>query len=55
MFAIVRVALKYRYTAVVMAVLVLMFGTLAALRTPADIFPDIDIPVIAVVWTYRGL
>ncbi len=38
-----------------LAILILIFGPLAALRTPTDIFPDIGIPVIAVVWTYRGL
>ncbi len=39
----------------VLAILILIFGPLAALKTPTDIFPDIKIPVIAVVWTYRGL
>src|ERR1700748_3647551 len=38
-----------------MAILIVIFGGLAALRTPTDIFPDIRIPVIAAVWTYRGL
>jgi multidrug efflux pump subunit AcrB len=38
-----------------MALLILIFGTLSALRTPTDIFPDIKIPVIAAVWTYSGL
>jgi len=38
-----------------MALLIVLVGPLAALRTPTDIFPDIKIPVIAVVWTYRGL
>jgi multidrug efflux pump subunit AcrB len=38
-----------------MALLILIFGPLAALNTPTDIFPEIRIPVIAVVWTYRGL
>ena len=55
MAAIVRIALKYRFTPVVLAIFIVLFGALAALRTPADIFPDIRIPVIAVVWTYRGL
>jgi multidrug efflux pump subunit AcrB len=55
MLAIVRLALRRPYTFVVLAILVLIFGTLAALRTATDIFPDIKIPVIAVVWTYRGL
>jgi multidrug efflux pump subunit AcrB len=55
MLAIVRLALRRPYTFVVLALLILIFGPLAALRTPTDIFPDIKIPVIAVVWTYRGL
>jgi multidrug efflux pump subunit AcrB len=55
MLAIVRLALRRPYTFVVLAILILIFGTLSALRTPTDIFPDIKIPVIAVVWTYRGL
>ena len=41
----VRVALRRPYTFVVMAVLILIGGVLAALRTPTDIFPEIDIPV----------
>jgi CzcA family heavy metal efflux pump len=55
MIYLVRVALTRPLTFVVMAVLILLIGPLAALRTPTDIFPDIKIPVIAVVWTYRGL
>ena len=55
MYAIVRLALKYRYTAIVIAIFISIFGVSAAVTTPADIFPDIKIPVIAVVWTYRGL
>ena len=51
----VRVALARPYTFVVMALMILIFGVLSALRTPADILPDIKIPVIAVVWTYTGL
>jgi len=51
----VRVALRRPYTFVVMAVLILIGGVLAALRTPTDIFPEIDIPVIAIAWTYTGL
>ncbi|MHA4867188.1 efflux RND transporter permease subunit [Duganella sp. PWIR1] len=52
---IVRVALRRPYTFVVMAMLLLIAGPLAALRTPTDIFPDIRIPVIAVAWQYTGL
>jgi AcrB/AcrD/AcrF family len=55
MVAIVRLALRRPYTFVVLAILILIFGALAALRTATDIFPDIKIPVIAVVWTYRGM
>ncbi len=51
----VRVALKRPYTFVVMAILLLIMGPLATLRTPTDIFPDIKIPVIAVAWQYTGL
>ncbi len=55
MIALVRLALRRPYTFVVLALLILIFGPLAALKTPTDIFPEIRIPVIAVVWTYRGL
>jgi CzcA family heavy metal efflux pump len=51
----VRVALQRPYTFVVLALLLLIVGPLAALRTPTDIFPDIRIPVIAVAWQYTGL
>jgi len=52
---IVRVALRKPYTFVVMALLLLILGPLAALRMPTDIFPEIRIPVIAVAWQYTGL
>jgi multidrug efflux pump subunit AcrB len=52
---IVKLALGRPYTFVVMAVLVLIAGVSAALRTPTDIFPNIDIPVVAVVFSYTGL
>jgi multidrug efflux pump subunit AcrB len=55
MNAIVQVALQRPYTFVVLAVLILIFGGRAALQTPTDIFPNIGIPVVAVVWTYNGL
>jgi multidrug efflux pump subunit AcrB len=55
MIEIVRVALRRPYTFVVLALLLLLIGPLVALRTPTDIFPDIRIPVIAVVWQYTGL
>ncbi|HET6308275.1 MAG TPA: efflux RND transporter permease subunit, partial [Rhodopila sp.] len=52
---IVRTALDRPYTFVVLALLILILSPLVILRTPTDIFPDIDIPVIAVAWTYTGL
>src|ERR1700761_897536 len=52
---IVEVALKRPYTFIVLAVLIAIFGSLAAVRTPTDIFPSINIPVVSVVWTYSGL
>ena len=55
MTAIVRLALSRPYTFVVMAILILIFGALSAIRTPTDIFPNIGIPVISVVWSYTGL
>src|ERR1700739_507385 len=55
MIGIVRIALKRPYTFVVLAIFILIVGPLAALRTPPDLFPDIRIPVIAVIWQYTGL
>src|ERR1700742_2405272 len=55
MLWIVQVALRRPYTFIVLALLILIFGALSAIRTPTDIFPNIDIPVISVVWTYNGL
>ncbi|MCS6766288.1 MAG: efflux RND transporter permease subunit [Candidatus Protistobacter heckmanni] len=55
MIGIVRIALSRPYTFIVLALLILIIGPLSALRTPTDIFPDIKIPVIAVVWQYTGL
>ncbi len=52
---IVQIALKRPYTFVVVALLLMIFGPLAIIRTPTDIFPDIKIPVVSVVWTYTGL
>src|SRR5579884_306631 len=52
---IVRVALNRPYTFIVLALLILMAAPLVILRTPTDIFPNIDIPVIAAVWNYAGL
>jgi multidrug efflux pump subunit AcrB len=55
MLKIVRLALTRPYTFIVLALLILVIGPLSALRTPTDIFPDIRIPVISVVWNYAGL
>src|SRR5437868_886953 len=55
MIGIVRLALRRPYTFIVMALLILIFGIASALRTPTDIFPNINIPVISVVFTFTGL
>jgi multidrug efflux pump subunit AcrB len=55
MIGIVRVALQRPYTFIVMALLILIVGPLAALKTPTDIFPAIKVPVIGVAWSYTGL
>ena len=52
---IVRLALSRPYTFIVLAILLLLLGPLAIYRTPTDIFPSINIPVVSVVWTYNGL
>jgi hypothetical protein len=51
----VRVALRRPYTFVVLALMLVIVGPLAAMRTPTDIFPEIRMPVIAVAWQYTGL
>ena len=51
---IVRLALRRPYTFIVVAVLLLILGPLVILRTPTDIFPNINIPVVSVLWTYDG-
>jgi multidrug efflux pump subunit AcrB len=55
MLAIVRIALSRPYTFVVSALLILLIGAFSALRMPVDIFPGIDIPIIAVAFQYQGL
>jgi multidrug efflux pump subunit AcrB len=55
MIGIVKLALQRPYTFIVMAVLIMIFGVASALRTPTDIFPNINIPVISVVFSYTGL
>jgi len=55
MIALVRIALRRPYTFVVLALVILIIGPLAVLRTPVDIFPNIRIPVVAIIWQYTGL
>ena len=52
---IVQYALSRRYTIGVLAILILLFGTLAARRMPTDILPEVGIPSVNLVWTYNGL
>src|SRR6267143_2086338 len=52
---IVRLALSRPYTFIVMAIVLVLLGAFVIPRTPTDIFPEINIPVIAQVWTYTGL
>jgi multidrug efflux pump subunit AcrB len=52
---IVRLALRRPYTFVVAAMLVMIYGVFTIFRTPTDIFPNVDIPVIAVVYQYAGM
>ena len=52
---IVRLALRRPYTFIVASILMLILGVVSIVRTPTDIFPDIDIPVITIVWQYTGL
>lgn len=51
---IVRLALRRPYTFVVLALLLLILGPLVILNTPTDVFPNIDIPVVSVIWRYTG-
>jgi multidrug efflux pump subunit AcrB len=55
MLALIRIALSRPYTFIVAALLILLMGTLAALRAPVDIFPSINIPIIGVAFQYQGL
>ncbi len=52
---IVRLALRRPYTFVVMSILIVIMGGIAIFRTPTDIFPNINIPVVSIIWTYNGL
>jgi multidrug efflux pump subunit AcrB len=52
---IVRLALRRPYTFVVVSILIVIMGGLAIVRTPTDIFPNINIPVVSIIWSYSGL
>src|ERR1700758_4329430 len=52
---IVRLALRRPYTFVVMSILILAMGVVSILRTPTDVFPNINIPVVSIIWNYNGL
>jgi len=52
---IVKLALRRPYTFAVMAILILAMGVVSILRTPTDIFPNINIPVVSIIWNYNGL
>jgi multidrug efflux pump subunit AcrB len=52
---IVRFALQRPYTFVIVALLIAIFGIASILQTPTDILPDIDIPIVSVIWTYSGM
>jgi multidrug efflux pump subunit AcrB len=52
---IVKLALNRPYTFIVAAILILIFGFTSIATTSTDVFPNIDIPVITVIWTYYGL
>jgi len=52
---IVRIALRRPYTFVVLALLILLVGPITIARTPVDIFPNINIPIVSIVWTFGGL
>src|SRR4029077_15618520 len=52
---IVRLALRRPYTFIVMAILIAIGGVLTIARTPVDIFPEINIPVISIIWQFSGL
>ena len=52
---LVKLALSKPYTFVVLAILIVLSGSIAWVRTPTDIFPPIKIPVKALVWTFLGM
>ena len=52
---IVKIALQRSYTFIVLAIIIVLLGGYAIAKTPTDIFPNIKIPVAAVIWRYTGL
>ena len=52
---IVKIALSRPYTFIVLAILILIAAPVVILRTPTDIFPNINIPVVSIIWNYNGL
>src|ERR1700739_3522601 len=52
---IVKIALSRPYTFIVLALVMFLFAPVMLMRTPVDIFPDINIPVVSIIWTYSGL
>ena len=52
---IVKLALQRRYTFIVMSIIILILGVVTIEKTPTDIFPDIDIPVVSMIWSYSGI
>ncbi|MDB5300142.1 MAG: Cobalt-zinc-cadmium resistance protein CzcA, partial [Phycisphaerales bacterium] len=52
---IVRLALRRPYTFVVMAIAIMLLGVYAIIKMPTDMFPEVDIPVISVIWQYQGM
>src|SRR3954466_4562580 len=54
-FSVVALALRRPYTFIVMAMLILLATPVALQRMATDIFPEIDIPVVSVIWNYKGL
>ena len=55
MMWLVRLALQRPYTFVVMAILIVLLAGVSIWQTPTDIFPEIDIPIVTIIWTYRGM
>ena len=52
---IVRIALQRPYTFIVLAIMILLMGVFSIVRTAVDIFPNINIPIVAAIWSYGGL